>query len=147
MDRKAQEMAAMVEAAFSEVVLTHLFPRTEVAIHVEVLQADGGVRCAVLNAVTLALVDAGVPMRDLLVACDAAPLDRAATLVDLNHVEALSLGGTEVPVAVLAKSSELVYVHAAALVDAADFERVVDRAVRGCRLVCDGIKRQLAECR
>jgi hypothetical protein len=37
----------------------------------QVLQADGGTRCAAINAAVLALADAGVPLRDLAGACAA----------------------------------------------------------------------------
>jgi hypothetical protein len=46
-----------------------LFPRSQVDIFVEVLQADGGVLPAAINAASLALVDAGVPMVDFVCAC------------------------------------------------------------------------------
>ncbi len=41
----------------------------------QVLQADGGTRCAAINAALLALADAGVPLRDMVAACAAGYLD------------------------------------------------------------------------
>ncbi len=41
----------------------------------QVLQADGGTRCAAINAALLALADAGIPMRDMVAACAAGYLD------------------------------------------------------------------------
>jgi ribonuclease PH len=38
---------------------------------VEVLQADGGNYCACVNAATLALIDAGIPLKDYVTACTA----------------------------------------------------------------------------
>ena len=35
------------------------------------LQADGGSRCAALDAASVALADAGIPMRDMVSACAA----------------------------------------------------------------------------
>ncbi len=43
-----------------------------------------------LNAVTLALVDAGLPMRDLVTACEAGYID-GHVLVDPNALEAAGL--------------------------------------------------------
>jgi len=51
--------------------MTSLFPRTQIDIYLQVLQADGGTRCAAINAATLALMDAGIPMKDFVVACSA----------------------------------------------------------------------------
>ena len=56
------------------------------------LQADGGTRCAAINAAFLALASAGVPMRDTIAACAAGYLD-ATPLLDLNYAEDRWVGG------------------------------------------------------
>jgi hypothetical protein len=43
------------------VVLTEKFPKTAIDIFIEVLQADGGTRCAGITAAAVALADAGIP--------------------------------------------------------------------------------------
>jgi exosome complex component RRP41 len=43
--------------------------KSEIAIIVHLLESDGSSLCAILNAVTLALVNAGIAMTDLLVSC------------------------------------------------------------------------------
>ena len=48
-------------------------------------QADGGTRCAAINATTLALIDAGIPMSDFVVSCAAGYID-GTPLLDLNYV-------------------------------------------------------------
>jgi exosome complex component RRP41 len=70
-DRRAAEMSAMLRRIFEAVIEVERFPRSEIRISVTVLAADGGTRCAAVNAVSLALAHAGVPMRDLVVACAA----------------------------------------------------------------------------
>lgn len=52
----------------------------------QVLQADGGTRCACINAAFLALAAAAVPMRDVVAACAAGYLD-STPLLDLNYME------------------------------------------------------------
>ena len=42
---------------------------------VEVLQADGGSRCAGITVVSVALADAGINMRDIVTACGAGKVD------------------------------------------------------------------------
>ena len=44
-----------------------------------------GTRCCAINAATLALVNAGIPMRDLVCACAAGCID-GTPLLDLNYV-------------------------------------------------------------
>ena len=62
------------------------------------LQADGGTRCACINAAFLALADAGVPMRDMPGSCAAGYLE-STPLLDLNYLED-SGGGPDVVLAV-----------------------------------------------
>lgn len=52
----------------------------------QVLQSDGGNYCASINAATLALVDAGIPMKDLVCACSASFV-KETPVVDINHME------------------------------------------------------------
>lgn len=47
------------------------YPRSQIRLFVQILQADGSGMAAAMNAATLALADAGIPMRDLVVACSA----------------------------------------------------------------------------
>ncbi len=56
-------------------VLLTLFPRSQIDIYIQVLQSDGGDKAAAINASTLALIDAGVPMRDFVCACTAGCID------------------------------------------------------------------------
>lgn len=71
----------------------------------KVLQADGGNFCACVNAATLALIDAGIPMREYVVACSAS-LAGETPLVDISHLEE-TLGGPNLTVAALPLSGKV----------------------------------------
>lgn len=60
--------------------------RSQIDIVVEVMQSDGGLKSACLNAITLALIDAGLPMRDFMASCTASCID-GHVLVDTNYIE------------------------------------------------------------
>ncbi len=62
------EWSRWLEDSFKSVVMIDTFPRSQLDIFVEISNADGGVLAAIFNAITLALLDAGVPMRDYLIA-------------------------------------------------------------------------------
>ncbi|EFQ99757.1 exosome complex exonuclease RRP41 [Nannizzia gypsea CBS 118893] len=62
-DRQATtELANLLRDAFQPHIHAHLYPRSTISIHVSVLSSDGSLFAACLNACTLALVDAGIPM-------------------------------------------------------------------------------------
>jgi exosome complex component RRP41 len=47
--------------------MLELYPRSEINITVHVLESDGSIICSMINAVTLALMDAGIAMSDMYV--------------------------------------------------------------------------------
>lgn len=80
--------------AFSNTLFTYLYPHSTILITLHVLSQDGSILAACLNAATLALIDAGVPMSDYVVACTSGSTtsyssnDEAADpLLDLNGTE------------------------------------------------------------
>lgn len=72
------------------------------------LQADGGTYCASVNAATLALIDAGVPLHACVCACAASMAWRGGEpepLVDVGHVEEAA-GGVVLTVAALPSTGQ-----------------------------------------
>lgn len=90
-------MAHTLSTAFSSLIFTKLYPHSTISVHIHILSQDGSLLAACINAATLALVDAGVPMTDYLVACTAASSPTTSTtaggdevsdpLLDLNGLE------------------------------------------------------------
>eukprot|EP01086_Lenisia_limosa_P008594 TRINITY_DN30437_c0_g1_i1.p1 TRINITY_DN30437_c0_g1~~TRINITY_DN30437_c0_g1_i1.p1 ORF type:complete len:128 (+),score=24.63 TRINITY_DN30437_c0_g1_i1:3-386(+) len=76
----------LLKDTFSDTILVDLFPRSQIKINVSVLQSDGGERAAAINAITLALIDAGIPMKDLITAAQSAYVDFVPVL-DSNRSE------------------------------------------------------------
>lgn len=83
------EWVRYLEETFSEVVMTSTFPRSQLDIFVEISNADGGVLAAAFNAITLALMDAGVPMKDYVVAGSVSYV-QGFGLLDPNRLEETS---------------------------------------------------------
>ncbi|CAO1605603.1 Exosome non-catalytic core component, variant 2 [Xanthoria calcicola] len=95
---RISEMQLTIANAFSNTLITHLYPHSTILITLHVLSQDGSLLAACLNASTLALIDAGVPMSDYIAACTSGSTssynsnDEAADpLLDLNGTEELEL--------------------------------------------------------
>lgn len=93
-DKRILELQATISNAFQSHLFTHLYPRSTISISLHVLSLDGALLVACLNAASLALVDAGVPMPSLLAAISSgsiAPTDDASVkpepILDLNNLE------------------------------------------------------------
>ena len=63
--RREIEISKVLTEALRSVVFVEKFPRTSIDVFVEVIQADASTRVTGLNAASVALADAGIPMRDL----------------------------------------------------------------------------------
>ena len=60
-DRRTTELASTVRNALEETILVDLFPRAQIDVAIQVLQADGSVLAACINTAMLAVADAGAP--------------------------------------------------------------------------------------
>ena len=60
-DRRTAELASTVRNALEETILVELFPKAQIDLGIQVLQADGSVLAACINAAMLAVADAGAP--------------------------------------------------------------------------------------
>ncbi|EHY56885.1 Exosome complex component SKI6 [Exophiala dermatitidis] len=93
-DKRIQELQSTVSSAFQSHLFTHLYPRSTISISLHVLSLDGALLAACLNAASLALVDAGIPMPSILAAISSGsvtPADdssvRPEPILDLNTAE------------------------------------------------------------
>ena len=130
-DRKSQEMSQHLKQTFEATIKTELYPRSQIDIFVEVLQADGGNYCACVNAATLALIDAGIPLVDYVSACTAS-LVADTPLVDVSSLEATT-GGPELTVAAHPKSGQIVLLEMSHRFHMDHLDKVVEVALGGCR--------------
>ena len=86
-------MSQALGQMFESVIMRELYPQSKIDIYVQVLQSDGGVvylylymrdddndvcvvtivgnRCVSINAATMALIDAGIPLKDFVCATSA----------------------------------------------------------------------------
>ncbi|KAK4554133.1 Exosome non-catalytic core component [Recurvomyces mirabilis] len=93
-DKRVQEMQVTIASAFQSTLFTHLFPHSTITVTLHILSQDGSLLAACLNAATLALIDAGIPMSDYISAVTVASapssdqsLDEMDPLLDLNGLE------------------------------------------------------------
>jgi exosome complex component RRP41 len=75
-DRKQLEHALALKQIFEACIQTQLYPRSQIDIFVHVLHADGSDVAASINAITLALIDAGIALSDFVVASSAGYLQQ-----------------------------------------------------------------------
>uniref|UniRef100_A0A1B6KDL7 Uncharacterized protein n=2 Tax=Graphocephala atropunctata TaxID=36148 RepID=A0A1B6KDL7_9HEMI len=137
-------MTMHLRQALSAAIRTELYPKSQIDIFLEVLQADGGNYCACVNAATLALIDAGIPIREFVVACTASLANGDTPLVDISHLEETS-GGSNLTVAAMPISGQVVLMDMSQRFHLDHLKKVMDCAVQGCRDVYEILDRALRE--
>jgi exosome complex component RRP41 len=131
--RREIELSKVIKESLEPAVFLEYYPRTMVDVFVEVLQADGGTRCASITAAALALADSGIPMRDLVVACAAGKVDDTIVL-DLMDTED-KLGSADVPVALMPNLNAITLLQMDGTLTHEEFESTVNLALDGCRKI------------
>jgi exosome complex component RRP41 len=141
-DRMLAELGVMVESVFEPLVLTHLYPGSQIVIQLRISQVDGGLRCACINAVSLALIDAGIAMRDYACACSVGHV-QGTLLLDLSAVE--DGAGAELSVAYLPKIQRVALTHLSAVIPASELDGMLELAIGGCRQIFDALDGHVRE--
>jgi len=140
-DRRSVEISKISSEALTAVVETNRYPTAAIDVFVEILQADAGTRCVGLTAASLALADAGIPMRDLVVAC-AAGRAGGEVILDLGKEED-NYGEADVPIAIIPKTKELVLLQMDGKLTNDEFKKALNLAVDGAMKVYEMQKETL----
>jgi exosome complex component RRP41 len=141
-DRRSIEISKVSREALESVVLEALYPRSAVDIFVEILQADAGTRVAGINAASVALADAGIPMKCLVSACAVGKVDGEIVL-DLNKDED-NYGQADLPVAVN-QFGEVTLCQMDGHLSEEEFGKALDMAIEGCKKLHEMQKQALVE--
>ena len=132
-DRRSVEISKVISEAFARVVFTEQFPRTSVDIFIEVLQADAGTRCAGLTAASVALADAGIPMRDLVASCASGKIGGVVCL-DLNKDED-NFGEADCPMAIVHRTGEIVLLQMDGHLTQEEFHKAMDLSTEAAKRI------------
>ena len=127
--RREVELSKVIRQALEPALFLEMFPRTSIDVFIEVLQADGGTRCASITAAAVALADAGIPMRDLVAAVAVGKIDGKIAL-DLNHLED-QYGEADIPVAMMPGLNQITLLQADGLITIEELKEVLELAKAG----------------
>ncbi|MFX1571273.1 MAG: exosome complex exonuclease Rrp41 [Promethearchaeota archaeon] len=103
--RREKEISMIVADCLEPVLFLELYPGTSFEVFIEVMDADGGTRCASTTVAALALADAGVPMKSLVSAVAVGKID-GKIVVDLSGIEDKA-GEADLPCAITWYNEEI----------------------------------------
>jgi len=137
--RREVEISKVMREALEPTLMLEDYPRAAIDVYVEVLQADGGSRCAGITAASVALADAGISMRDIVSACAAGKVDDKIVL-DINDTEDKE-GGADMPLAYMPHLEQVTLLQLDGILTGEEFNKCMDKAVKGCMMVYE-VQRQ-----
>ncbi|MDI6810859.1 MAG: exosome complex exonuclease Rrp41 [archaeon] len=132
-DRRSVEISKVSREALDPVIIKEYYPKTAIDVYVEVLQSDAGTRTAGINAASVALAAAGIPMKDLVSSVAVGKIDGEVVL-DLNAVED-NYGEGDMPVAMVARTNTITMLQMDGRFSQEEFERGLKLAATACRKI------------
>ncbi len=141
-DRRSIEVSKVSREAVEPVIFQEYFPRSAIDIFVEILQADAGTRTAGINAASIALADAGIPMRNLVSACAVGKVDDTLVL-DLNKDED-NYGQADMPMA-MTPDGNITLLQMDGHLTKDEFREALEMAKKGCEAIYEMQKSALLE--
>jgi exosome complex component RRP41 len=128
--RRDTEISMIMRDALEPALFLERYPRSVIDVFVEILEADGGTRCASINAAAVALVDAGIPMKDLVASCAAGKYD-GKLIIDLGDYEDKK-GESDVPVAYMPKIEHVTLLQMDGILTPEETNESIKNAIKGC---------------
>jgi len=139
--RRDREIGMVMADALEPALFLERYPRSVIDVYVEILEADGGTRCACINAAAVALVDAGIPMKDLVASCAAGKYD-GKIVVDLGDHEDKE-GEADVPVAYMPNKEHVTLLQMDGILSPKETEKCVELAIEACKEIYEVQKEAL----
>jgi exosome complex component RRP41 len=139
--RREIEISKVIKEALEPAVMLERFPRTAVDVFIEVLQADGGSRCAALDAASVALADAGIPMRDMVSACAAGKVADTVVL-DVNNEEDQA-GQADMPIGYMPNLEKVTLLQLDGIMSPKEYKECIETGIKGCKIVYEIQKKAL----
>ena len=128
--RREIELSKMIGEALEPSIFTEKFPRSVIDLYILVLDADGGTRAASITAASLALADAGLPLRGL-VSSVAAGKVGGKIVLDLSDEED-KYGQGDLPIAIVNQNQEITLLQADGQFTVDEVKEAVELGMKGC---------------
>jgi len=143
--RRSKEISLVTENALLPALSLEQFPNAVVDVFIEIQQADAGTRCAGICAASMALADAGIPMKDLVCAISVGRVG-GKILVDLDKFEEdYEEGSTDMPVAMLPRKDEISLLQIDGHIKPEEIEEALELAKKSCKKILEIQRNALKE--
>jgi len=145
--RRSQEISQVTEWALTPVVMLEELPGTVIDIHINIIQANAGTRCAGINAAAMALAHAGIPMKEMVSAVAIGKMDQTIVSDVTKEEEDYKEGeaATDIPMAYLSNSKKISLLQLDGRIQAKRLIEALDAGKKACQKIYEIQKKVLKE--
>ncbi len=145
--RRSSEISMITKEALLPVLKLKEFPNKVVDVHITILQANASTRCAGINAASMALAHAGVPMTDLVASVSVGHIG-GTNVVDLikeeeDYEEDDEKMATDIPVAMLVHGKKISLLQTDGKVSPENIKDAIEKAMKACEEIGERQKKAL----
>ncbi len=133
--RREIEISKISKEALEPSVILENYPRTAIDVYIEILQSDGGSRCAGIAAASVALADAGINMRDMVAACAAGKVNDTIVLDIIDEED--KEGQADMPIAYMPNLKQVTLMQVDGMLSSQEYKKCLDMAIKGCMKIYD----------
>ncbi|KAK2958446.1 putative Exosome complex component RRP41 like protein [Blattamonas nauphoetae] len=140
-DKRSKETQALLIHLFESIVILDQLPRSSIQINITVIDSDGSLQAATINAAVLALVSAGIPMKSLVSACEVSLIDDEI-LLDPTQDETYFASGTLLTGHVT-HSNDIALMESTGQIPHDTLTSMLAQAHQGCEQITDFMEKAL----
>ena len=146
-NKRSTEISKISEWALNPAVLIDEFPNTVVDVHIIIPQANASTRCAGINAASLALAHAGVPMKDLVTSVSIGKLDKQLVVDLIKEEEDYEdgEGATDIAMSFMSKSGKLTHIQLDGKINTKELAEAAKLGREACKKIYDIQKKALKD--
>ncbi len=141
--RRSMEICKVTRHALEPAVCLEDFPKTAIDVFIDVIQAEAGTRTVGINAASVALADAGIPMKDLVASVAAGNIEGIPVLDLKGKEEDVTI--CDVPIAYMPRNKQITLLQLDGDIAPKDLGGVIELAIKGCETIYKKQKEALKE--
>ncbi|KRX06503.1 Ribosomal protein S5 domain 2-type fold [Pseudocohnilembus persalinus] len=143
-DKESSEFAENLRLSFEKLIFTETLQKSEIDIIITILQGDGSTKAAIFNCITLALLDAGIGMKDFLVGSTVG-LSNSEPFVDITYEEQRQMNA-EIVISYMPRQQKIDFISLkCSKINVQDLENMKQSAVQACENIYQQMRQHLIQ--
>ena len=143
-NRRSVELSMVIKNAVLPSIFVKEYPKTQIELYTNIIQANAGTRCAAISAASLALADAGIAMKDI-VSSVALGHYKNQVVVDINKEEEDIEGATDIPIAYMPRMKKITLLQLDGKLPNEKMKEVIELGIKSCEKVYEIQKKALKD--